>query len=53
MIDSSKISPKLLLFEKLLINLDETRIEELNDYIAVEYFLTVEDEPLGSISPLR
>lgn len=38
-------TPGQLLFAKLGINLDEVPIEQLSDYTAVEYYLTVEDEP--------
>lgn len=38
-------TPGQLLFTKLGINLDEVPIEQLSDYTAVEYYLTVEDEP--------
>jgi len=38
-------TPGQLLFAKLGINLDEVPIEKLSDYTAVEYYLTVEDEP--------
>lgn len=38
-------TPGQLLFAKLGIDLDEVPLEQLSDYTAVEYFLTVEDEP--------
>ncbi|MFN6525575.1 hypothetical protein [Nostoc sp. ChiSLP03a] len=34
-----------LLFTQLKINLDEVTTDQLADYTAVEYYLTVEDEP--------
>ncbi|BAY95236.1 MULTISPECIES: hypothetical protein [unclassified Tolypothrix] len=42
---SNSQTPGQLLFAKLEINLDEIPIEQLADYTAVEYYLTVEDEP--------
>jgi tetratricopeptide (TPR) repeat protein len=44
MTDNSKTSGQLL-FEELAINLDEIPFQQLSNYTAVEYFLTVEDEP--------
>jgi hypothetical protein len=38
-------TPNQELFAKLEINTDEISIEQLAEYTAVEYFLTVEDEP--------
>ena len=38
-------TPGQLLFERLEINWDEVTFEQLSNYTAVEYFLTVEDEP--------
>ncbi|MEM8723640.1 MAG: tetratricopeptide repeat protein [Cyanobacteria bacterium P01_G01_bin.39] len=44
MTDNKKTSGQLL-FEELAINLDEVPVEQLVNYTAVEYFLTVADEP--------
>ncbi|MFN6534948.1 MAG: tetratricopeptide repeat protein [Nostoc sp. EkiNYC01] len=38
-------TPSQLLFTKLAINLDEVPIEQLSHYIAIKYYLTVEDDP--------
>lgn len=51
MSDNSK-TPGKLLFEKLAINLDAVSFEELINYTAVEYFLTVEDEPSSDATKL-
>jgi len=40
------------LFNALEIDLDTVPIEYLDDYIAIEYFLTSEDEPPDDVSNL-
>ena len=42
---SYSLTPGQLLFAKLGIDLDKIPINKLSNYTAVEYFLTVEDEP--------
>jgi tetratricopeptide (TPR) repeat protein len=44
MTDNSKTLGQLL-FEKLDINYDKVSLEQLPHYTAIEYFLTIEDEP--------
>ncbi|MGK7954800.1 MAG: tetratricopeptide repeat protein, partial [Crocosphaera sp.] len=46
-------TPSQLLFQELAINLDEVTLEKLTDYTAVEYFLTIEDEPSPEASNLE
>lgn len=41
------------LFEKLEINLEEISLEQLSNYTAVEYFLTIEDEPSSDVTNLE
>lgn len=41
----NELSSGLLLFAKLEIDLDEVPIEQIAEYTAVEYYLTVEDDP--------
>ncbi|VEP15844.1 Tetratricopeptide repeat protein (fragment) [Hyella patelloides LEGE 07179] len=52
MTDNSKTSGQLL-FEELEINLDEVPFEQLSIYTAVEYFLTIEDEPPSNATNLK
>lgn len=49
MIKKAKTSSQLL-FEQLAINLDKVSFEQLPNYTAVEYFLTVEDEPDSNVT---
>jgi tetratricopeptide (TPR) repeat protein len=41
----NELSSGLLLFAKLGIDLDEVPIEQIAEYTAVQYYLTVEDDP--------
>ena len=52
MTDNSK-TPGQLLFEELEINLDKVPFEHLSNYTAIEYFLTIEDEPLSDATNLE
>ncbi|MEN9567680.1 MAG: hypothetical protein RLZZ69_2876, partial [Cyanobacteriota bacterium] len=40
-------------FNKLKIDLDKTPVEHLSNYIAIEYFLTIEDEPPSDVTNLE
>ncbi len=46
-------TPTQLLFEELAINLNEVPFEQLVHYTAVEYFLTIEDEPPSDATNLE
>ena len=46
-------TPSQLLFEELAIDLDKVSFEQLTNYVAVEYFLTVEDEPPSDATNLE
>jgi hypothetical protein len=53
MISNNSKTPSQLLFKELAINLDEVPIDRIHHYIAVEYFLKVEDEPDSDVNNLE
>jgi tetratricopeptide (TPR) repeat protein len=52
-VNNSYLQTGRALFTQLDINLDEVPFEQLSNYTAVEYFLTVEDEPSSDTTNLE